>query len=260
MAAPIWVATERDADAAISVIRGHPVSGYDSEFDGVDIGAQSCVGRSRLDVFSIAIPTAELKPLGYYAPTSWVFEGNLATCASVRGYLESPEFRKVIHNRTVDEHTARNAGVRIRGGLCTLNMARWVYPERANLVRGNYDLDSLCRWRFDLGKTEDFDDLFGYDDTVPYTVEVVKWFCIACQSFDCRKKKAPHDIREQRLTEVTRTKIVRKIIELSSIRPGHCLFERYLRYAAIDAELALILYQLMLIDGQKERPYPWSAF
>lgn len=258
MASPVWVGTESAAEQAMALISQRDLAGYDSEFDSVDISTQSCVGRSRLDVFSIAVATEKLNPLGYYEPTSWVFEGSLITCPSVRGYLESPEFRKVIHNRPVDEHTARNAGVRIRGGLCTLNMARFIYPERANLVRGNFDLDSLCRWRVDRGKLEDFDALLGYDDYVPYDVEVAKKFCTACESFDCRKKKAPHDSKVERLTTVTRQKCVRKIRELSSIRPGHELFAPYCEYAAVDAELALILYQMMLIDGQKERPYPWG--
>lgn len=253
-----WVASEQDAAKAMAAIRAYDVAGYDSEFEGVDLSTQSCVGRSRLDVFSIAIPSGPLTPLGYNAPQSWVFEGQLILSPAVRGYLEDGSFRKVIHNRPVDEHTARNAGVRIRGGLCTLNMARWIYPERANLVKGNFDLDSLCRWRVDLGKTEDFDDLLGYDDYVPYTVEVPKKFCAACESFDCRKKRAPHDNKSERLTEVTRTKRTRKIRELSTIRPGHELFARYLAYAAADAELALILYQMMLQDGRKERPYPWG--
>lgn len=258
MAQPVWVATESDAVAAISAIREHRVAGYDSEFDGVDISSQSCVGRSKLDVFSIAVPTSALNPLGYQEPTSWVFEGELIRRACVSEYLEDGGYCKIIHNRTVDEHTARNAGIRIRGGICSLNMARFIYPERANLVRGNYDLDSICRWRVDRGKTENFDDLLGYDEYVPYEMEMAAKFCIACDAFDCRKKKAPHDIKQERPRLVTRQKRVRKIRALSDIRPGHELFDRYLVYAAVDAELALILYQMMLIDGRKERPYPWG--
>lgn len=255
-----WIDTEAEAAKVIEYVKQFDHAGYDSEFEGVDLKTQSCVGRSRLDVFSIAVPAGRLQPLGYSEPSSWIFEGGLIQCLGVKSYLEDGRFRKVIHNRPVDEHTARNAGVRIRGGLCTLNMARWVYPERANLPRGNFDLDSLCRWRVGFGKTEDFDGLLGYDDYVPYTVEVPKKFCVACQSGDCRKKKPPHDIREERLVEVTRAKRVRKIRELSSIRPDRNpeLFARYLAYAAADAELASIIYQMMLRDGQKERAYPWG--
>lgn len=254
----IWVGTEAEADRAIQAIRGHETAGYDSEFYGVDLDSESCVGRSKVDVFSIAVPTSTLKPLGYYEPTAWVFEGGLITTSSVRSYLEDPGYRKVIHNRPVDEHSARNAGVRIRGGLCTLNMARFVYPERANLPRGNYDLDSICRWRVDRGKTESFDGLFGYDAYEPFTAEAPANFCLACSDFGCKKKKAPHDNKVVQIRSVTRQKKVRRHVHLPDVRPGHELFERYLEYAAVDAVLAYILYSMMLIDAQKERDYPWG--
>lgn|SRR5512139_290814 len=258
MATPVWVASERDAEDAIQQIRQHPFAGYDSEFDGVDISHESCVGRSRIDVFSIAVPTETLNPVGYHEPKSWVFDGPLLVSAAVREYLEDGSKRKVIHNRPVDEHTARNAGVRIRGGLCTLNMARFIYPERANLPRGNFDLDSLCRWRVGRGKTEDFDELFGYDDYEPFDTTAEANFCVACQDFGCRKKKAPHDNKQLRPRTVTRNRKVRRVRPLSEVRPGHHLFARYLDYAAVDAELASILYEMLLIDGQRERPYPWG--
>ena len=255
---PIWVDTPAAAESAMEQIIQSTVAGYDSEFEGVDLSAESCVGKSKLDVFSIAVPTKTLKPLGYFEPRAWVFEGNLIRESSVKSYLEDGTYRKVIHNRPVDEHTAFNAGVCIRGGLCTLNMARFIYPERANLIRGNYDLDSLCRWRVDRGKTEDFDDLLGYDDWEPYECDAEANYCLACEDFGCRKKKPPHDNKVKRIRTVTRNKKVRRIRNLADIRPGHELFERYKIYAAVDAELALILYQMMLIDGQKERWYPWG--
>lgn len=254
--------TEEGAAHAISLISAHPYCGYDSEFYGVDIAHESCVGRSILDVFSIATETGHLHSLGYREPTSWVFDGRLINCGPVRAYLEDPSYRKVIHNRPVDEHTAYNAGVRIRGGLCTLNMARFVYPERANLARGNYDLDSICQWRVGRGKAESFDELFGYDAYEPFQVEAEKKWCPFCaelgDGFACKKKKAPHDSKLVRSTIVTRQRRVRRHIQLSDVRPGHPLFERYLRYAAVDAELAVILYQMLLIDGRKERDYPWG--
>lgn len=255
---PEWISTPTEASAALAEIKKYPVAGYDSEFDGVNIASESCVGKSKLDVFSIAIPTSRRNPLGYFEPKGFVFDAPLINEDCVKSYLENPSYSKTIHNRPVDEHTAFNAGVRIRGGVCTLSLARFLYPERANLPRGNYDLDSLCRWRVSLGKTEGFDELLGYDDYVPYTVDVPKRFCLTCESFDCRKKKAPHDIKQERLATVTRKRLVRKILPLVEIRPGHPLFERYLTYASVDAELALILYQMMLVDGQRERFYPWG--
>jgi hypothetical protein len=255
---PTWVDNGKDADTAMEQILEAAVCGYDSEFYGVDISEESCVGRSILDVFSIAIPTERTTPLGYKIPRSWVFDSGLIHHPSVKAFIESPDWRKVVHNLPVDSHTARNAGVRLRGGLDTLNQARWVYPERACLPKGNYDLDSLCKWRVGFGKTEDFDEFLGYYVDEPYLDRVEKKFCLECMA-PCRKKKPPHDQKFLEWTTVTRTRKVRKIEDISLIRPGHPKFGRYLAYAAADAELALILWQMMQIDGQKERVYPYGA-
>jgi hypothetical protein len=254
-----WVSDEAGADAAMLIIGREPVAGYDSEFYGADISEESCVGRSVIDVFSIAIPTAKLNPLGYREPRSWVFDGRLLQHPSVRAYLEDPTKRKVAHNLSVDSHSARNAGVRLRGAQDTLNLARWVYPGRASLPRGNYDLDSLCRWRVGRGKTEDFDEFLGYWVDEPYEELVEKGRCTGCLELGCRKKKEPHGTKVPEWVIVTRTRKVRRHTLLSDIRPGHPLFERYLKYAAADAELALVIWQMMQIDGQKERPFPYDV-
>lgn len=254
----VWVATESDADAAARTIRLADTAGYDSEFDGVDLSVESCVGKSRIDVFSIAVSTERLSPLGFYWPRSWVFDGRLITYGPIKEYLEDARYTKVVHNLPVDSHTARNAGVEIKGGLNTLSLARWVYPWRANLLRGNFDLDSLCKWRVGFGKTEDFDDFLRYDDYEEYTEMVERKVCIACDDPSCRKKKAPHDAREPRIVEAVRRRKVRRTYDLRGIRPGNPLFKRYLAYAASDAELAFIIYQMMLIDGKAERPYPYG--
>lgn len=253
-----WVDNEALAEAAMAEIVRETVVGYDSEFYGVDIGEQSCVGNARIDVFSIAVRTERLHPLGYRIPKAFVFDGRLLTHPCVRDFLEDSGKRKVVHNLSVDSHTARNAGVRLRGGQDTLNLARWVYPDRADLPRGNYDLDSLCKWRVGFGKTEDFDEFLGYWVDEPYEETVTKFRCVGCMELGCRKKKAPHDSgRVPEEVQVTRTKKVRKYQHLPDLRPGHPLFERYVAYAAADAELALILWQMIQIDGQKERPYPY---
>ncbi len=257
----VWVEGQAAADAACAEIARYPVVGYDSEFYGVDLLTESCVGRSIVDVFSFATPSGPLNALGFNEPHSWVFDGPLLTHPSVRAILEAPEILKPIHNMPVDAHSALNAGVKIRGGLNTLDMARWVYPERANLLRGNFDLDSLCQWRVGRGKTEDYSDFLMYDAQEPYTEEVEKLYCTACGTFDCRKKKNPHDQKTLMPTVVTRLKKVRKHVHLPDVRPDgprFDLFARYLVYAAVDAELALILYQMMLRDGRAERAYPWA--
>lgn len=255
----IWVDNRDDATRAMESIATHGHVGYDSEFDGVDITEESCVGKSKLDVFSIAIPTDQVHPLGFRLPRSWVFEGSLIQHPPIKAFLESDSTIKCVHNLAVDSHTARNAGVRLRGGLDTLNMSRWVYPDRANLVSGNYDLDSICKWRVGFGKTENFDEFLGYWVDEPYTESVQKNFCLECMDFGCRKKKPPHDQKSLQWTTVNRTKKVRRYEELKTLRPGHPKFERYVQYAAADAELALIIWQMMQIDGKAERHYPYNV-
>ncbi len=233
--------------------------GYDSEFYGVDIRTQSCVGRAKVDVFSLATPSGPVTPLGFNKPESWVFNGELLTYGPIKSFLESGRVTKPIHNQPVDAHAAANHGVFIQGGVNTLAMARWIYPERAALPGRNFDLDALCRWKIGFGKTEEFDELFGYDESVPYEAVAEKNWCLACADFGCKKKKAPHDAKERRETPVIRHKQVRRHTPLHTVRPGHPLWDRYRIYAAVDAELALILYQIMLRDGRAEREYPWCT-
>ena len=258
---PTWVCDKLGATRAIDEIAKHAAVGYDSEFDGVRIGEESCVGKARVDVFSIAVPAGPITPVGFTPCKSWVFEGDLLTYGPVRAFLGASQVTKCVHNLTVDAHAAANQGVGIRGGLNTLSMARFVYPERANLARGNYDLDSLCQWRVGFGKVDDFTELFGYYDYEPYEEEVTKQRCWGCGEVGCRKKKGLHELKESVRVTVTRAKKVRRHHPLSGCRPGGPLgdkFSRYVKYAAADAELALILYQMLLIDGRKERAYPWT--
>lgn len=234
-----------------------PTAGLDTEFYGVDVTAESCVGRSKIDVFSVAVPSGALQPMGFNATESWVFDVGMLEIPEVRAWIEDARYRKCVHNITVDAHSLFNHGVKLRGGLNTLSMARWIYPWRVSLPRNNFDLHSLCAWRVGFGKTEDFDELLGYDDFESYEDEVEKKRC-GCGELGCRKKKEPHDVKVPEMVKVTRERKVRKFLTLPEIRPGHPLFDRYRLYAAADAELALIIYQMMQIDGQEERKFPWA--
>lgn len=256
-----WVSGPTEAYEVCAEISRYPVVGYDSEFYGVDISRQSCVGTAVVDVFSFATPAGDLNALGFNEPNSYVFDGALLTHPSVRAIIENPAVMKAVHNLPVDAHAAQNAGVAIRNGLNTLDMARWIYPERANLLHGCFDLDSLARWRVGRGKTEDFSDFLMYDALEEVTELSERKFCGTCQLFSCRKQKSPHDHKVTRETMVTRNKKVRLPVHLPDVRPDASradLFARYLTYAAVDAELALIMLQMMERDGRKARRYPWS--
>lgn len=252
-----WCPDEATINTALDEIEQHKVVGYDSEFDGVNILHESTVGRAKVHVFSLATPSNVITALNYRVPNSWVFPAVAFHYPRMKTLLENPDVKKPIHNQPVDSHAAYNAGVTLRGCINTLAMARFLYPWRSQLLSGNFDLDSLCNWRVGFGKTEDFDSFLGYDAQEEFTSEETRQLC-ACGIVGCRKRKAPHDEKSPILATVTRTRKVRRIIPLVDLKPGHPLWERYLAYAASDAELAFILYQMMLIDGEKERPYPWT--
>jgi hypothetical protein len=259
-AAPIYISSEKETDEAIVEIRAHPYCGIDTEFEGVDIGSQSCVGNARLHVLSVATPSGPLLPRGFHDATSYVFARDCLSFSSLKEWLEDDTRTKAVHNQPVDSHSIRNCGVQLRGGRNTLAMARWWWPERAK--REGFDLDSLGKDFCGAGKTESFDELLGYDDYEVRQHEVTKQRC-ACGVLGCRKRitgkdGVSHDVKTPELVVAEYRAKVRRHISLFSFSPAHPLWQRYLNYAAWDAVLALWLYELMMRDGARERPYPWQ--
>lgn len=254
---PVWVDSSAQASAAIERVRAYPVAGLDTEFYGCDITEESPVGKAVCYTFQVAIPDGALNPRGYTEATSFVFAGHLLTEPCVQAWLEDPEFVKPAHNQAVESHVLRNHGVRLRGGVNTLDMARWWYPERAK--REGFDLDGLGRDLCGAGKTESYDELLGYEAVEYREAEVVKKRC-ACGELGCMKKKTPHDSKTEELVWVARPHKVKKHIPLTDLSPAHRLWTRFLAYAARDAEVALWIYQIMLREGRKERPYPWLTW
>lgn len=254
MSEPRYVCTETDTNEAIVEISAYPYCGLDTEFEGVDIGHESCVGKAQLHVLSVATPSGPLLPRGFHSAQSYVFARECLGYASLKEWLEDDRIAKAVHNQPVDSHSLRNAGVLLKGGRNTLAMARWWWPERAK--REGFSLDSLGNDFCGAGKTEDFDELLGYDDTELRQHEVTKQRC-ACGVLGCRKRLPPHDVKIPEKVICDYNAKVRRHVPLHTLHPGHSLWVRYLAYAAWDAVLALWLYELMLRDGQRERPYPW---
>lgn len=254
-AAPIYISSKKETNDAVATFRAYPYCGLDTEFEGVDIGHESCMGKANLHVLSVAIPSGPLLPRGFHEATSFVFARECLGFDSLKWWLEDGRYAKAVHNQPVDAHSLRNAGVLLRGGRNTLAMARWWWPHRAKFE--GFDLNSLGRDFCGSGKTEDFDELLGYDDTELRQHEVTKQRC-ACGVLGCRKRLPPHDVKVPEKVVCEYNAKVRRHISLHSLNPGHILWERYLNYAAWDAVLALWLYELMLRDGARERPYPWT--
>lgn len=255
-----YVSTLDEANDAIAKIREFQTAGLDTEFYGCDITKESPVGRSICHVFSVAVPSGALLPRGYNEAESWVFAGNLLVCPSVKEWLEDGNFRKPVHNQPVDRHTIRNHGVNLKGGINTLAMARFWYPARAK--REGFGLDSLGSDMCGVGKTESFDGLLGYDAVEIREHLVWKKRCV-CGQLSCTKKKVGADgqAHDEKVPEEVMAEWkakVRRHIPFTDLNPDHPLWARYLAYAAWDAVLALWIYQLMIREGQKGRPYPWT--
>jgi hypothetical protein len=259
-----FIGTPREAEEAIAQICRYPVCGLDSEFYGVDISSQSCVGRSNIHVFSVSIPSGELSPLGFNYTEDFVFPVtvtglyNALTVPGVLAFLSAGS-TKAIHNQPVDSHSFANHGVFIRGGINTLAMARWLYPQLARKMGRPFALDNLATWRAGVGKTEGFKDLFGIKVKKTWEDEGVKTRC-ECGALSCRKKKDGHTQKWPEMVKYETTRTVDALLPLTDLHPAHPLWARYMDYAARDASLALMMYQIMLRDGEKERAYPWNPF
>lgn len=252
---PVFIKTTNQAADAISEICKYQYVGLDTEFYGCDITKESPVGRSVCHVFSVATPSGPLLPRGFHEATSYVFAGELLSYGPVARWLSDPGRTKCVHNQPVDAHTIRNAGVVLRGAQNTLAMARFWWPHRAKFE--GFDLDSLGKDYCGAGKTESFDGLLGYNATEEYPVEVERRVC-HCGATGCRKRKGDHFPVGTVLETALRHRKVRRHLELTELHPGHELWARYLAYAAWDAVLALWIYEVMLREGEKERPFPWK--
>lgn len=252
-----WIDTPPGWTYAAEVLSDHPLTGLDTEFYNVDISSQSPVARSVVHVWSVSIPDGEELPAGFNRPSTFVFPGEALTHDGLRKWLEDPAYTKAVHNQPVDSHSIGNAGVHLRGGVNTLEMARWVYPELARGFNRPYALDNLAHGRVGLSKTESFEDLFGFEAVREREVDTYKKRC-ACGELSCRKKLPPHDQKWPELVKsIVRSKYT-DFLPLTDLSPSHPLWTRYLAYAARDSELALIMYQVMMRDMEKERPFPWA--
>lgn len=259
-----YICEHGDALRAIERIRLSPVAGLDTEFYNVDISTQSPVARSICHVWSVAIPVSGAEPnaLGYTPSETFVFAADVLALPEIKAWLENPSYTKAVHNQPVDAHTLGNSGIWLRGGINTLDLARWVYPQFARGFSRPFALDNLATTLAGVGKTEGYRDLFAYEAQREYSYESWVNRC-ECGVLGCRKKIIGRDgvSHANKYPEQT-TKIgSRKVTEylpLTDLHPTHPLWARYLAYAARDAELALIVYQIMLRHGQKERAWPWG--
>ena len=246
------------ARLAESTERGEAV-GLDTEFSGVALGTFSACTRAKLHVLSLAVKVFpyQLSPRGYQLSDAYVLRAD--DLWIVKPWLES-EAPKAVHNLAVDVHSLQSVGVSLHGGINTLTMARFAWPERA---RGaGYTLDALGMDLLGTGKTETFGEIFQSEvtETRPVIKTRVVKSC-ACGEVGC-KKRTPLDVHAKLCTTEESVKYITKVLKvgipLESVLPGHELWPRLVNYAAQDAVLALGVYDLARAQMNKTRRYlPW---
>lgn len=248
--------------ACIRFQASHPDSpvGLDTEFTGVEIGRESTVARSKLAFLSLAVPRLplEITPRGYHRADAAVVPGGIVRESdALSRYLAGP-YRKAVHNLPVDAHTISNlpGGITLGGGVNTLDLARFAWPERA---RGaGFTLDALGTDFLGEGKSEAFSDLFSETrtETTYKTKSITR---CECGAVPCRKRTTtPGHARIQHLQPVTKEKVVEYEVPVDYYPPDHPKFPRVLAYSARDALLALWIYEVAMFTlARTTREMPW---
>lgn len=255
-------------DQLVTLIRKKGVIGLDTEFYNVDPAKQSCFGRARIHVWSIAVRTSKLDRRGYSVCRGWMLPAAALDYPPLREVLEDSSIRKEIHNESVDKHSAKNHKIEIRGARDTLNYAKWKRPELINLP-GRFKLKNLMWALLRKKPVCTFKELVSDEREiqVPYQKFRTVKGCCSCGVEKCNKRKptitmtpmgvkvVPH-LRTKSKEEFTayRTKKEKFKHPLESIVPGHPRFALLIKYTIEDAVCAL---QVAEIADETKDPAPW---
>lgn len=244
-------------DALVTLCRAAGGFGCDSEFDGLNVGKQSCVGRARVHVWSVAVRTDRLDPRGYHRCRGYVLPASSLDYTPLRALLEDESVRKDLHNQSVDDHAFHNHGIRLRGARNTLGLVRWYRPELVN-EPGRFKLKSLMHSMLGRSPVCTFKELVSYERQVqvPKEKQVTRQEC-SCGVEGCRKRKG-HEKREWLETvTVYREKTERGEYPLRDIVKGHERFPLLCEYAVEDAVAAEQLGELC-DETDNPAPFPFA--
>lgn len=243
---------EQWADLAVRLRRAR-VFGLDTEFYGTDLRKDSTVGTARIHVWSVAIRRQRRSPRGFHECHGFVLPAAALEHPQIRAVLEDASVRKAIHNQAVDDHAMHNAGVRLRGAINTLPLARWTW---AGL--GAWDLKGLVVSKLGRAPVCEYLDVVRDEREITLTRERSRKVTVcSCGVAGCRARKG-HTKSKETLTEtVTRTKIERFEIPLAEIVPpssgyptGHPRFQLLVDYAAEDAIAAIQVLELAQLEPE----------
>lgn len=235
-------------------LRGAGVIGLDTEFYGLDVRKQSCVGKARVHVWSVAIRSKRLSPLGFHRARGWVLPGVALRHPSLMAVLEDPEVTKCVHNQAVDDHAIHNEGVSLRGCVNTLGLARWWWPELT--ARGGFGLKNLMQVELHRAPICEYVDVVNDERMVEVirTHEVLMSVC-DCGEPSCRKRKGHSKTKMRMNVSTVGSRRERYQHPLESIVPGHPRWDLLVRYSAEDAVAALEIHELLM--SEPDDPGPW---
>jgi hypothetical protein len=234
------------------------VGGLDTEYHGVP-DDKSPVGRSRIHVWSVALPTERDSPLGFRVARGWCLPAAALEHAPLRAVLEDSSIAKAVHNQSVDHHALRNHGVDLRGAINTLGLIRWVAPGIINQP-GRFRLKALMPSLLGRPPVATFQEVVKYERQVE-----LRWFrpterlVCSCGVPGCRKRKGHARIVEFDTEEVVKLKTERGEYDLSAIVPGHERWDLLVRYSLEDAVAAMNLLDLCEIRNEDPAPFPYGG-
>lgn len=230
----LYAETENDWKRVAVRLRAKGAFGLDSEFDGVDLRRESCVGRARIHVWSVAVTTGRLHPRGYYETAGVVLPAAALGCGELVEVLTDPNITKYVHNLPVDSHALANHGIDLQGAINTLSMARWMLPGSPS-----FGLKDLMP-RFGRKPVGDFRELFRRPMKILKTRMHRERGC-ECGTEKCRKRSTGHKKWETAREVEEWIEKGYEPIPLTEIVPGHPLWPVLLQYAGEDAMAALEL-------------------
>ena len=263
-----YLTTPKQWDRLVVICREKGVIGVDTEFYGLDPSKQSCVGRARIHVWSIAVRTGELDARGYTDCVGWMLPAAALLYPPLIALLEDKDVKKELHNEAVDKHAFRNHGIKLKGARDTLSYVKWMMPHLINLP-GRFKLKNLMNVMLHRDPVCSFKELVSDVRVVqnPYQVKRKSKGC-SCGLPKCKKRKAEatpnakgeliFEFHEKKTTEYFETRYREKNEKfkwsLPEIIPGHPRFELLTDYAIEDAIAAL---QVAEIAAEQKDPAPW---
>jgi hypothetical protein len=239
------------------VLRAAGIFGLDTEFYGLDVRKESCVGKARVHVWSVAIRSERRSPLGFAIARGWVLPVEALTHPDLVAVLEDPTVAKPCHNQPVDDHAVHNHGVNLRGCINTLGLARWMWPEL--VTAGGFGLKNLMLVKLRRPPVCEFKDVVSDERTIQVTKDRTKQVTVcSCGVEGCRARKGHTKSKVTRVSQVVTEKIEKFQHPLESIGPGHPRFKLLVEYAGEDAVAALEVEELARYT-EDPAPFPYAT-